>query len=65
MITEREIKRGKKALELVKRIAAIDTPEYASEIDGDLYCFFCGEWVDIDPHAWDCIWLQAKRLVGE
>lgn len=42
-------------------------PFYASEMGGDVYCFFCGEWQhDSDnrpEHEADCIYVRAKRLV--
>ena len=72
MITEREIERGKRALELVKRIAEFNC--YDTEYE--MYCYFCDarlvdntliseDYGRVQPHKDDCIWLQAKRLVEE
>ena len=41
-------------------------PLYASEQNGDLYCFFCQEWQAnrrAHTHAPDCIYIRAKRLI--
>lgn len=52
-----------RTLKLVKRLAAIKHPEYARELSGDLHCFFCGAWIGYDPHAPDCLWTEAKRVL--
>lgn len=58
----------KKAIALLKRIAD-KSPFYASEMGGDIYCFFCGEWqVDENNnprHDDDCIWIEAVNLLRE
>lgn len=41
-------------------------PLHASEVDGDLSCFFCGGYAldrDSQEHDPECIWLRAKQLV--
>ena len=56
-----------KALELWKRLFEW-TGTDPSEIDwisGDKICFFCGMVKDKQPHASDCIWIEAKKLVEE
>lgn len=43
-------------------------PIYASEMGGDLHCFFCGEFQvsnDDNRHKEDCIYVRAKRLIEE
>ena len=41
----------------------------ASEIDGDLSCFFCGGWENIGSdeikHDEDCPYILAKRYLEE
>ena len=38
-------------------------PTYAGEAGGDIYCFFCGAWMEFDPHRENCIYVRAKALV--
>lgn len=34
---------------------------YASEIDGEVLCFYCGAEVNIEPHDESCAFEAAKR----
>lgn len=38
--------------------------EVASEIDGDISCFYCGAWLQIgDPHREDCAFVSACKAI--
>lgn len=58
---------------IIKTLAEMD-PAAPSEIDGDLYCFFCGVPLTCHTltcrtregdHEPDCIWMAAKRVSDE
>lgn len=45
-----------------------DSPFYASEAGGDIYCFFCREWQPNYPHEQthetDCIYLWQQPVIS-
>lgn len=58
---------------IIETLAAMD-PAAPSEIDGELFCFFCGEPLSCitmeratreGKHKPDCIWMAAKRVSDE
>ena len=53
-----------KALELWKRLFEWTDSPYEEWEDGSFLCFFCGTEESM-PHAPDCIWIEAKKLVEE
>ncbi len=50
--------------EIVEEIAASE-PIIASEMGGDLSCFYCGTFTvsGWKNHEKDCIWIRSKELV--
>lgn len=43
-----------------------NSPEYASEQGGDIYCFFCGVWIECgEKHDEDCVYLEIQKLMKE
>lgn len=52
---------------LIAEIADRD-PICASELGGDLYCYFCGEFAvtaDSASHGSDCLWKRARSARAE
>ena len=52
-------------LELFEKIG--DEPFYATNIHGDLECFFCGKpspSLIEQQHEPDCIWVRARAVTG-
>ncbi len=48
--------------EIVEAVA-VSEPIIASEMGGDLSCFYCNSFSEWENHEKDCIWIRSKELV--
>jgi hypothetical protein len=61
-----------KVFDVVRSVAKM-CPAYASETDGSLFCFFCGNRIPGSPedqmlarsHKLDCAWLLARHMARD
>jgi hypothetical protein len=57
--------RIKKLEDVLRKIVQVDFA-VPSEMDGDRSCFYCNAYLEGgEPHADDCPYTEAKRLLGE